>query len=287
MRKQELEALGTHFTIVTWDEGYTEAIAEAVEQKIRAFDATYSRFIPTSLISTLRGKTGTFAVPSELIELLRAYMKINQATEGKINPCIGETLESMGYDATYSFTEAATIVVPPSFPETVQLIGDTHLHLTRGTLLDLGALGKGFIVDRVYDFLRSAGLSRFMVDGSGDIRYYAGASGEAITCALQHPTLLDRALGTVALREGSLCASTTALRSWGKHTHYVDPHTLTHPSLLATWVLAKDATTADALSSALFFASPEQLSEYTFDYCIVTAAHEIKTSEHFTVEWFT
>jgi thiamine biosynthesis lipoprotein len=98
-------------------------------------------------------------------------------------------------------------------------------------------------------------------------------SGPApVTVALEHPYDPTRAIGTVELRGRALCASASNRRVWADGLHHVvDACTgRSVATVVATWVLAEDTMTADALATALFFAEPEALStEFAFDFVTV------------------
>lgn len=287
--ERAFEALGTHWRLAVWDTipaSDFERLTDVCIDRVRAFDALYSRFIPDSLVMRLSDMTGEVDVPHDLISMLRLYEKVYAATDGKVNPAIGFALSDSGYDAQYSLTPQSSIRDVPALPDALEILDDTHVRLKQPVLLDLGALGKGYLIDILYDILRESGVSRFLVDGSGDIRYQA-EGGETITCGLEHPLDQTMAIGTLAMSGGALCASATNRRRWGERHHYIDPHTLGSPEdILATWVWAQTAALADGLSSALFFAEPEQLSAFQFEYLIVNRDLHAKSSAGFTAELF-
>lgn len=282
--KKEWDALGTHFAITIWDEIGPEKfrhIADACIARTTEFDKLYSRFRTDSLITQLAGERGEKEVPADLVAMLRLYEKLFRVTGGKINPAIGNALQDTGYDIEYSLKEKDIIRPIPPLPDVLTITDNTHILLGDDVLLDLGALGKGYLVDQLYDLLRGAGVERFLVDGSGDIRFSRGGDGE-ITCGLEHPYDTSLAIGTFRLMDGALCASATNRRRWGDRHHYIDPDSKTSPEMIsATWVRANTAALADGLSSALFFFDPESLAEFSFDYLIVNKELKIKISDGF------
>jgi thiamine biosynthesis lipoprotein len=163
---------------------------------------------------------------------------------------------------------------------------DTHVTLRTPVLLDLGALGKGYLVDLVYQFLREKGCAEFLVDGSGDIRYYS-ASQTPIVCGLEHPHDTSLAIGTLRITGGALCASATNRRRWGTRHHYINPLTNESPeAVIATWVYADTAAHADGISTALFFVEAEQLTKFSYEYLVVNAHLHKKNSAGFAAEFF-
>jgi FAD:protein FMN transferase len=283
------EALGTKFTLTIWDQRSPDeltTLTAALVSRTHAFDAHYSRFKADSLVSALASHVGLVTVPAELTAMLRLYAELYAATDGKINPAIGFALADTGYDAAYSLTPKDTVRRVPAFTEALTIVDDTHLELHEPVLLDLGALGKGFLIDQLYAALMAEGVQRFLVDGSGDIRYYS-TTNEPIACGLEHPVNPSLVIGTLILKGGSLCASAINRRQWRDRNHYLDPHTTASPhATLATWVYADSAALADGLSSALFFVAPEALFAYDFEYCIVNHELRMKKSAGFTADFF-
>jgi len=284
------EAIGTHFRLSFWDsisEDQLQKIAHACEAFALDFDARYSRFKLDSLVTQLSKQTGTVEVPLELVTMLRLYEDLNIHTGGKINPAIGFALEDTGYDPLYSLVPRPTVRPVPELRTALRIEDATHITLYQPILLDLGALGKGFLIDRLYDLVHSAHIQRFLIDGSGDIRYFDNAK-QSIGCGLEDPRDPSRAIGVFTLMQGSLCASAINRRAWGSYHHYLDPDTRTSPrDIVGTWVYAKDATIADGISSALFFVDPEELASYQFEYLMVNHEMRIKKSAGFTAEIFT
>ncbi len=290
MQKHAFEAIGTHFEITIWDElppHRAQAVLAHVEQLAHDFDALYSRFKHDSLVSKLAKTTGSVAVPLDLVEMLRLYSVLYGATDGKFTPTIASALEDVGYDAKYSLVAKEVVRPVPQFDKAITIVSDTELVLHEEVLLDLGAVGKGYLVDRIYDYLHHEGIGRFLVNGSGDIRYYS-VQGEPIVCGLEHPLDEKQVIGTLELNGGALCASAINRRQWGEYNHYIDPTTGTSPSyVLATWVQAPTAALADAYSSALFFTDPLLLTSHAFEYLVMNRDLHIKKSAGFTADFFT
>lgn len=287
MYTYSFEVIGTHFKLSFWDEGDLEEIAHACEALAREFDARFSRFKSDSLVSRLSTQSGTFEVPGELVTMLRQYEDLNRLTHGKINPAIGFALHDTGYDSHYSLVPNVVVRPVPELHAALRIEDATHITLREPVLLDLGALGKGFLIDQLYDLVYNARIQRFLIDGSGDVRYF-DVEKQPIQCGLEDPRDPSRAIGVFQLSHGSLCASASNRRAWGSYHHYLDPDTRTSPRhILATWVYAKDATLADGISSALFFVDPDALASYEFEYLILNHEMRIKKSAGFTAEIFT
>lgn len=291
MHTHRFDSLGTRFSLTVWDALPVRDLSELMrtcEAFVHDFDHTYSRFRSDSLVTHLSTQTGVSTVPHELVVMLRHYETLYHATDGKVNPCIGFALEDTGYDPLYSLTARKTIRSVPPLEKAVTILDDTHIELHMPVLFDLGALGKGYVVDLLTERLQRTGVLRFLVDGSGDVRYHA-AKGGHITCGLEDPSDTTRALGTFTLAGGALCASALTRRMWGNRNHYLDPATGASPTAIqATWVHADTATYADGIASALFFTPPEILRARlpAFEYLLIDSENRIHQSPNFDDELF-
>ena len=287
-RKFAYESMGTHFAVTIWDPidpAVFDDLKSSIIRQSQEFDQTNSRFIKTSIVWSLTEKRGVVEVPADLVAMLRLYETLHDLSGGSFTPLVGFALSDMGYDAEYSLSPKEKIRPIPKFHDAVKIIDDTHIELSDSVLLDVGALGKGFFVDKISSFLRSRGIRRFLVDGSGDI-YYSG-DGQAIRAGLEHPDDPTKAIGVVEMREGAMCASGSNRRRWSTYHHIIDPVTLASTKdILATWVLADTAALADGLATCLFLAEPERFSSLPFEYCILNEEYRVKRSKGFVAEIF-
>lgn len=278
------DSMGTRWTVTVWDD-LPERNFSDLEQSIlaqsTAFDDTYSRFQKNSLIWRLTEQRRRIAVPRDLVAMLRLYQTLFDLSDGKCNPLIGFTLSDLGYDADYSLKPQDSIRPVPDFHDALSILDDEHIELRQSVLIDLGALGKGFFVDRMAAFLTDRGIRRFLVDGSGDM-FYRG-NGEAIRVGLEHPGDTTKVIGVVEMMGGAMCSSAGNRRRWGTYHHTIDPRTLTSPTeIIATWVTAESADIADGLATCLFFCEPERFANaFDFEYCILNKEYRVKRSAGF------
>lgn len=270
------EAIGTHWRVDTGAPLVAEQRA-ALLRLAEEYDALYSRFRDDSGVTALAASGGFLPLPDHGAGLGRLLRTLHDVTGGGVSPLVGERLAALGYDAGYSF-------VPTAGPEPSRAWDglltwtDDGVALSGPALLDVGAAGKGQLVDLMLEFLVAAGHSDVIVDASGDMRR-AGAG--TITVGLEHPYDASSAIGTVDLGSAALCASASNRRVWGDGLHHVlDARTgRCVDTVVATWVLADDAMTADGLCTALFVADPADLARaFDFDFVLVYSDGRARTS---------
>ena len=254
----------------------------------RLFDATYSRFRRDSLVSRIAAARdgGRFKFPDDAIALFDLYDRLFAATRGAADPLVGRELELLGYDADYSFSPAHEERRRGSW--TSGVIRDGVTVTTRHPLvIDVGAAGKGYLVDIVSEMLRQAGIARFVVDASGDLRH---SGDHGIRVGLEHPFDPRSVIGVAHVQDRALCASAVNRRLWGDGLHHlIDARTgVPAREVVATWVIADDTATADGLATALFFTEPRRLAEnFRFTHVRMFVDGRADMSPDFDGELFT
>lgn len=250
------EALGTSWEITT-DRALPNAATERVGAELDRIDRFWSRFRTDSTVAEMARSSGRWSVASSDRPLIDWYRTLYTWTGGAVSPLVGQILDDAGYDADYSLTPADSIASARRWDDVIGWDGD-ELVIHTPTLLDVGAAGKGFAVDRAAAIIADY-VTEFIVDAGGDM--VISPRAEPVRIALEHPLDATKAIGVVALAGGALCGSASNRRAWAHWHHIVDPRTAEPVTdVLATWVYAGDAMTADGLATALFFTPAAQLA---------------------------
>ncbi|WP_454019684.1 FAD:protein FMN transferase [Azospirillum sp. Marseille-Q6669] len=145
----------------------------------------------------------------------------------------------------------------------------------RGMAVTLNGIAQGYVTDRVSERLRAEGMTDVLVD-LGEIRALGHhPSGRPWSVGLADPLAEGRNADTLEIADRAVATSGgygTPFDPAGRFTHLFDPATGgCAREWLAVTVLAPDATTADALSTALSVA-PEARAAVLLDRFPGTAA---------------
>ena len=241
--------------------GKGEAIFERAFREARNLDLMLSHYRSDSALSQLNALAGqgSTEVPDELYRVLQMSARFSRLTEGAFDVTLGPLFrawESAGRSGR----------LPQDLTRTLRRVGWRHLEFQdknrvglrrRGMRLNLGAVGKGFAVDKVIDVLRRSGVCCALVDFGGSAFFALGAPDGDRVWNLWVPGIdAQSPIGVVSLRDQALSVSSAfgnkfviQGRAYG---HILDPRTgrpITRPAVAA--VIAPSGAEADALSTAL------------------------------------
>lgn len=223
--------------------------------EIARLDAILSDWRRGSELNRLADRAGeSVRVSPELFAVLERALEMAAATEGAFDPTVGRlTLLWRRQRATGAEASAEELaearrtvgwrgVVLDSVHRRVRIA-------TPGTRLDLGAIAKGWILDRARDTLAAHGFDAVLLEAGGDLVLGAppGDGGWRVAVGDSIHVLHGVALGTSGPSEQHLVDGDGT-----RHSHVIDPATsLGVTRSTQVTVLARDAATADALATAL------------------------------------
>jgi thiamine biosynthesis lipoprotein len=230
-------ALGTTATVLVTDPAVLEVATAAVTTEIDAVDEACSRFRADSELSRVNAGAGRpVAVSGTFFSALAVALRAAEATEGLVDPTIGEAIRLLGYDRDFALVERDG---PPAMPAH-RVPGWRAIRCDRrrgtvrlpaGVTLDLGATAKAWCADRAAAAAAEAAGAGVLVSLGGDIAVAGPApdGGWRIRATDDHASPPDAPGQTVAIRTGGLATSSTSVRRWqrgGRPVHHViDPAT--------------------------------------------------------------
>lgn len=232
-------------------------IQAELETTITAFEKRYSRFDKDSFLNELNTKK---CVPydHDLAMMLQEGKKASLATENTFNIFIKEILEEKGYgnSGNAPFHQNTTLEKSDTLitHESITLMGN------RG--IDLGGIGKGYLIDIVKKILEEKYLLRyFVINGGGDI-YVTSNHGKEIELFLEHPTESDRYLNKIQLKDSALCCSSSFKRRWKKDNeevnHFINNNGSKREVWAASYVVGKSTTIADIYATVFCILANEK-----------------------------
>lgn len=142
--------------------------------------------------------------------------------------------------------------------------------LKPGMEINLGAIGKGYALDRVAERMVEAGMNHFLLHGGQSsvlARGTCGASDGGWIVDLRHPLRPERSVIEIRLRDralGTSGAGTQFFRHGGRrYGHILDPRSgWPAEGVYSTTVVTSHAADADALATALYVVGRERALEW-------------------------
>lgn len=286
MHTWRFEAIGTVWEIETV-RPVTAGERDAVGDVIDDFDQTWSRFRDDSLVTALAAAPQEVPAPPDAAAMLDLYRALSDVTGGAVQPLVGDSLAARGYDARYTMRDRGAHPAPHDWTALLAW-DDAALALRAPALIDVGAVGKGRLVDVVHDLLGSLGHTERLIDAGGDLRL----SGGPIRVGLEHPFDATSAIGVAVVADAALCGSAVNRRAWpGQHggLHHVLDARTGEPvrTIAAAWAIADEAMLADAAATALFFdGGPEFAARFGVEWVRMTTTGGVEWSAGTRMEVF-
>lgn len=243
--------------------GGPQALLDKAVNTVAEYEALWSRTVETSDVARLNAAEGAaVTVAAETATLLETAREWSEATDGAFDVTVAP-YKVLWETATRVPTEAELL-------EAGTRVGTDKLQsspwrLEDGASLDLGAIAKGAIADKVRERLEAEGCTGALLDLGGNITVFGSKpDGSAFKVAIADPRDPRNAVLTVEVTDVTLSTSGSYERFYeldGKrYSHILDPLTgrPVENGLLSVTVVAPCGATADALSTACFVMGVEK-----------------------------
>ena len=266
-------AMATRFEIALHGENPValRAAGEEALDEIERIEAQLSLYRPTSEIAHLNARAALepVRVTPGLFRLLQQARNLSRETGGAFDITIAPLVRCWGF-----MDGAGQIPHPDALAEARASVGfhlvelnekDCSVRFARERVaLDLGAIGKGYALERAAELLREAGVTSALLNGGTSSIYALGRPPDAEhwKVAVEYPAQENAAptlLAAVPLRDEALSVSAV----WGRFFkleerlvgHVLDPRAgQPVASALLAAVALPSVTETDALSTALLVA---------------------------------
>jgi FAD:protein FMN transferase len=237
------EAMAAVFrlTLVEPDGVYARQAADAALAELEQIENRLSRFVETGDLFRIRrlGRGQTTVVHVDTFQCLRIALEVQAATGGAFDPAYESKDLSIG-GPSIELIEAGCMVRT----------------LADGVRLDLGGIGKGFALDRMAALLKDWDIGAALLCADSSTVLATGAPPGRRGWPIRIET--EDAPMPLELVHRAISASGTAVRG----NHIIDPRT-GRPAAEKTriWSLAPTAAEADALSTAFFVMTDDEVRD--------------------------
>ena len=271
----------TNLTIYATEDEGTQLISDidaALTRYDQLFDI-YNEYDCLNNLKTVNDQAGIapVKVDAELIELLQFSKEMYTLTDGAMNIAMGSVLSIWHDYRTWGMDNPEEATLPPMealeaaakhtniedivIDESAQTVYLADMDMS----LDVGAVAKGFVADKIEAMIKAANVEHALLDmSSAIIATGSKSNGQAWRLALQNPDTdsEDSVLHVIDLKDNVLVTSGDYQRYYevdGKRYHHIiDQNTLMPADTFSSVsVIGEEAALADALSTALFCMSLE------------------------------
>ncbi len=258
-----------------------EEIKTLLNEYHRLFNI-YNRYDGLNNIVTVNdlkgGKHQEVEVDTKIIEMLTFAKEMYIKTDGRVNIAMGSVLSIWHTYRNSGLDDPENAELPPmeklKEAEKHTDINDIIIDEENNTVfladplmtLDVGAVAKGYAVEKVCQYLEEKGVSGFLLNVGGNVRTVGEASqGEPWKVGIENPdTLSDTAyIEFLELSGQSVVTSGSYQRFYtvnGKNYHHIiDPETLMPgDKYMSVSVVTDDSGLGDVFSTALFLMDYEE-----------------------------
>ncbi len=239
--QRSCEAMGTRFEVILRgdDAQHLEAVAVAVCEQFLRLDAVLSRFNPISEVARINreAKNKSVRIDREIFSLLERCEMARQNTKGFFDVTAATGGAGIELDA-----ERCSV-----------------RFLNEKAQIDLGAIGKGYALDRGHEILSRFGVQGALLNGGTSSVL---AMGESFIVDIRHPLEPEIIVHRLTLKDRALSCS-AARHPYQSQSDVVNP--LKGTAIIgddACLVLATNATDAEFFSTALLAMGKKQSGHY-------------------------
>lgn len=265
-------------TLRSGDEQTATRVFHNLLEIIEEFEQRFSRFLPESELSQLNRSAGTkFTASAELIKILQAAKEMSRVSDGLYNPFVLPSLQKAGYKGSWP--------KPDNFDSNLDFstrslglitnleIGQNWVKIPQNSAIDLGGIGKGYLLDKLADQAKEDGIADFWFSLGGDIIFNGnddGRIGWEIGIVDAKNEERDISSFETAGREVTIATSGTVKRSGKNWHHLIDPRTgkPAITDILAATVIAGNATVADIWAKSLVILGSKESRVFVEDHKI-------------------
>jgi thiamine biosynthesis lipoprotein len=241
-------------TVLASDPSAARRLADEAVAEAQRWDDILTTWRPEGELAHLNARAGAgpVRISPDLAAALRRMQQLSAATGGAFDPGVGLQVNVWSQPQSHALGDALPVLDRPQLSAVLTLTSD-HATLASGTALDAGGIGKGIALDAIAARLRAAGVTAAFLDFGGSSQLAIGAppgspDGWPVLVA---GVAAGSTHGVITVRDAAVSTS-QALGPGADAGPIIDPRTglpVSRPRLAT--VLASDATTADAWSTAL------------------------------------
>ena len=248
---RESTAMDTYVSVTVYDSEVSpqraNALIDSAFTEIRRIEKMMTDYTDTSEVGIINVRAGkdTVTVSKELVALLKASVSYSEKSNGAFDVTVGPIVKAWDF-----LSSEPEIPSKSKIRMLRQLVGYRNILIDsnkvflqeRGMRIDLGAIAKGYAVDRAIEVLKRNGVKNTIVDLGGNLGiWWEGTHSLESPVAeilVRHPRKEGKFFG--ALKVGTSGVSTSGdyqryiIKNDVRYAHIIDPRTGKQPRELSS-----------------------------------------------------
>lgn len=260
LSKTEL-LLDTQVTITLYDHPLSNILDECFEI-CKNYELLFSRTNPKSELYQLnhQDKSKPIKISKELKEVIELGLAYSQLAQGKFDITIGQVVDLWNFKTTspqlpdqMALTAALTTVGY----QNITFDDDFIAFKNPDTIIDLGALAKGYIADKIKEYLLEQGVKGAIINLGGNVLCLGKKANDDFTIGITDPQS-NKDILKLKIADRSVVTSGIYQRCFelnGQYYHHIlDPKTgySYDNGLASVTIISKYSANGDALSTVCF-----------------------------------
>ncbi len=259
--------LNTEVTINLYDKQEEEILDECMKL-IKDYERIYSRTDETSELYSLNNRTAphvglTYQISDDLSDIVKYGLYYSKLSEGAFDITIAPITSLWNFTSPTPMLpteEALQAALPLVDYKNINLLQNEITFAKDGVQIDLGAIAKGYIADKVKDYLLSRGVTSAMINLGGNVLCVGEKpDGTPFHVGIQKP-YADRneTIAIMNINDLSVVSSGIYERFFtlnGKSYHHILNPETGYPyknNLLSVTIISPKSTDGDGLSTTCF-----------------------------------
>lgn len=286
-QKSHRKLMGTTFEIILvapQSLQASQAMEEALDQ-IERVDIMMSEWKPDSMLSNVNQNAGVkpVKVSDELFEVLKTSWDIAQETDGTFDPTWASLWGLWKFKGQTKIPSKDEVDQRLAFVDWKNLIlneKDQTVYLAKkGMMLGLGAIAKGYALQKAGDELKKRGFTNFLLNAGGQVLAHGKNLKDSWKIGVQHPRMpRGQMLGALSIKNESVSTSGDNeqffIENGVRYHHILDLKTgFPAKGVQSATIVHRDAMLADAYSTVCFIVGYEKCillaKKHNFDVLLV------------------
>lgn len=238
-------------------------IMDESKELVVEYENLFSRTIAGSDISKINSNSGDFvSVNQETIDLITEALYWSERSNGALDISVGPLVDLWNIGSGYETVPAAQSIenaISNVNWHNIE-IQDNDIYIKEGMIIDLGAVAKGYIADKLVTHLINSNVKHGILNLGGNIITFGSKPDDSpFRIGLQNPfTVRGDSIGVVTITSGSIVSSGTYERYFeenGKRYHHIFDSNIGYPvdnGISMVTIISESSTLADILSTTLF-----------------------------------